>query len=469
MTGLRARMVLAVVGTSLATLLAAALVLAPLLEHRLERDRIHELRDLARTIRPDLRRTSVDDHRRLLRLAIRLQRRAGGRIVVLGRDGSVLADTAPGIAAPPPVLDDVDEERAKALATPGHVVSRTRDGVAFAASVVGAGRNRVTLIIAKRLDDTHAAATVVRAALPGALGVGLGVAIALALLLSTNLLRRLRRLAVDADALATEGLGHPIAIEGRDEVATVARAMETMRARLVADEAARVAFLGTASHELRTPLAALQATLELWREDELAKGEADVTAVARADAALRQTHRLVALASELLELSRLDSGARPVVEPVELLEVAQLIAHELEARVASQDRTVRVGGEAVTAQADPAAIARILTILLDNANNYGDGPIEVDVRGRDETTAQIAVHDAGPGLDPAERERVFARFERGRAAGDAAGAGLGLPIARGLAEAMGGTLEAPGEAPLNRFVLRLPKGQQDLQDPPTRS
>ena len=373
---------------------------------------------------------------------MRLERRAGGRIVILDGRGHTLADTAPSRHTPAPGLADLRSERAEALAKPGRIVSGTHGRVAYAATVVRTGGDRLTLVIAKRLDDTRAAASVVRAALPVSVIAGLAVAAMLAVLLSRSLLRRLRRLAGEATLLGTSGLHHPVAVEGRDEIATVARALESMRGRLAADEAERVAFLATASHELRTPLASLQATLELLREETL-RGEATpADTLERTDTALRSTHRLVALAADLLELSRQDSHASAAAEPVDVAEVAAGIAREAAGRLAAGGRTVVVSGPGATALADQGAVARIVAILLDNADRHGAGTIRVEVQ-RSGDDALLAVEDEGPGLDPGDRERAFARFERGRAAASGSGAGLGLPIARGLAEAMGVASTSP--------------------------
>src|SRR5207245_5546540 len=160
------------------------------------------------------------------------------------------------------------------------------------------------------LDDTRAAARVVRAALVPALLAGLIVAVALALLVTRSMLRRLKRLEGDAQALATEGLMHEVSVSGRDEVAVVAGALEEMRARLVDEEASRQAFVSTASHELRTPLASLQATLELLREE-----AGSSRAGQQAETALRQTHRLVGLSTDLLDLSPVAGGVPVQPEP----------------------------------------------------------------------------------------------------------------------------------------------------------
>ena len=128
----------------------------------------------------------------------------------------------------------------------------------------------------------------------------------------------MRRLRDDARALHDEGLEHPIAVDDvGDEVGEVARALEDMRRRLLREETDRQEFLSVASHELRTPLATLQGSLELLSED-LADG---TEARRRADGALRQTHRLVTLASDLLDLSRIDGGVHPLLQATELVEL----------------------------------------------------------------------------------------------------------------------------------------------------
>jgi signal transduction histidine kinase len=431
--------------------------MAPLLEQRLEHERLADLRGLVRAVRPELRAVPQADVRphsvALQRIAVRLERRAGGRIVIYDDRGHTLADTA----ADPrdPILLDLRAARQRALAHQDPVTSGEHNGRAFALSVTGEDENRLTLVIGKRLDDTRAAAGVVRRVLPLGLAAGLVVGALLALLLSRSVLRRLRRLHDDAQALRDEGLGHEVTVAGNDEVTVVARALEEMRGRLVQDEAARQAFVATASHELRTPLASLQATLELLREEARAgRGGPDVVA-ARADTALRQTHRLVGLATDLLDLSRVDGEAELAPEPLELGEVARTVGREFAARLEGSGRTLDVDGGPALALADPAATARILRILLDNADHHGTGAVRVAVT-TEPSVLMLTVADEGA-LTAEDAEGLFVRFVRGPAAGAVPGAGLGLAIARGLARAQGGDLRADGAASGHTaFVLTLP-------------
>jgi signal transduction histidine kinase len=233
-------------------------------------------------------------------------------------------------------------------------------------------------------------------------------------------------------------------------VGEVAIALERMRARLHAEEQGRQAFLDTASHELRTPLASLRGTVELLRE-ELAYEAPDLeSARHRAEAAQRQIDRLSALASDLLELRRVDAEAPIAAEPVDLAELAGTIAAEAEARAQAAGIALDVEvHEPAWAVGDPRAVARILRALIDNALRYGGDSVTIEAGG-----SSVCVCDGGPGVRDDERERIFGRFERGARAG--AGFGLGLAIARGLARQMGGDVSAPAVESGACFEATLP-------------
>src|SRR5204863_6961813 len=134
------------------------------------------------------------------------------------------------------------------------------------------------------------------------------VAIALGVTLSTTLLRRLARLRAVALRISAEGPDAPAPRDrGRDEVGDLARALARMQEELRRQEAARRSFVATASHELRTPLTSLQGTIELLEED-LRDGRLDQEDARRqVQSAQRELRRLARLASELLDLSRLDA------------------------------------------------------------------------------------------------------------------------------------------------------------------
>ena len=221
-------------------------------------------------------------------------------------------------------------------------------------------------------------------------------------------------------------------------------------------QAARQAFLATASHELRTPLATLQGNLELLVEDVDRAGPNPQAVRGRAVVALGITHQLVGLATDLLDLNRVDGEVPLVAEPVELLELAGVAGHEVVESLGGAGRTFAVSGAApVHALADSAAVMRILRILLDNARGHGTGAVHVQV-AREGREAVIRVCDEGSGVAPEDRDRLFLRFERGAGTASQPGFGLGLPLARGLAERMGGSLAALDVPSGACLELRLP-------------
>ncbi len=458
--GLRARFVLALVATGVVTLVAAVATLVPPLEHRLANDRLRDMRALARTADLTLARLPRRDLRqgaaRQRRLVRELARRMDGRVALFDAHGIELADTDPERREPRSATPErlVDAGFARA----GDVLDQVRNGEAIVVAPVHTSAGRRTLVLRKSLSDSRAAASVVRRALPVAGGVAILLAVGLGIALAFGLLRRLERLRRGARRLAEEGIERPLALDaGHDEVGDVARAMETMRARLHAEERGRQAFLSTASHELRTPLASLRGTVELL-EEELAGDAPDLGgARRRAAAARRQTERMTTLAEDLLDLGRLDADVPLSSEPVELRELAGTMTAEVVAAADDAGVTLQVDApEPVWAVGDPRALARVMRVLLDNALRHGApaGSVVTIAVAAADSRARVRVTDEGPGVAEADRERVFGRFERGATAG--AGFGLGLAIARGLARQMGGDVRVRAAASGACFEASLP-------------
>ena len=376
--GLRVRFVLALVATGVVTLAAAVLTLVPPLEHRLANDRLRDMRALARTGDFTLARLPRRDLRpgseRQRILVRQLARRMSGRVALFDARGIELADTDPERREP---RSETPERLVDAgFARSGDVLDQVRNGEAVVVAPVHTSAGRRTLVLRKSLDDTRAADAVVRGALPVAGGIAILLAVALGIALAFGLLRRLERLRRGARRLAEEGIDRPLALDtGHDEVGDVARALETMRARLYDEERGRQAFLSTASHELRTPLASLRGTIELL-EEELAAGAPDIGgARRRAAAARRQTDRLTALAEDLLDLGRLDADMPLSTEPIELGELAGTIAAEVVAAANAADVALEVRApEPAWALADPRAVARVMRIFLENALRHGAAP-----------------------------------------------------------------------------------------------
>jgi signal transduction histidine kinase len=216
-------------------------------------------------------------------------------------------------------------------------------------------------------------------------------------------------------------------------------------------------FVVTAAHELRTPLASLHLMLDLLRED-LRADQPDLDdARDLAERAAAQSSRIIRLAGQLLDLGRLDSGAPFAREPVDLRSLACSVITEFEPVSGGAIELRAIDEHPVEALADAEAVAQVLRILLDNALRFAPigTAIPVLLRRRG-ATAYLAVCDGGSGVPPQDRERIFARFERGHDEGDRTGTGLGLAIGRGLARRMGGELELSSAAAPTCFTMRLP-------------
>jgi signal transduction histidine kinase len=457
--GLRWKMVLALVVTSAATLAAAGAALAPPLEHRIASDRLAAMRALAGTAALSLRRLPAADLRpgspRTARIVRALQRRTGARVALFDARGRAQLDTDPGRRDPASGILESLEDRG--LARHRRLSETVRGDEAIVVTPVRTHAGPRTLVLRKPLGDSRAAAAVIRRALPLAGAAGLAIACILGLLLSFGLLRRLERLRQGARRLGDGGIAEPLPLDtARDEVGDLSRALETMRSRLEEEDRSRQAFLGTASHELRTPLALLQATVEML-DEALAAPQPDVeSARRRAATAGRQTRRLAQLATDLLDLTRLDAHGELRTEATDVTEIARAMQAEFQAPARDAGVELRMEGASVLARADGMAVARILGVLLDNAIRYGAGGSVTTSVSRDGRQAVVHVRDTGPGLAVGEHARIFGRFERGMAGRQTRGFGLGLAIGRELARRMGGDLVAVPSERGACFALTLP-------------
>ena len=346
------------------------------------------------------------------------------------------------------------------------VVQVSGDDVSIAVPLYANGSIVGALVANRRLTEVTTAVDQVRNAMIVAAGIGMIVAVLLGIGLSSTLLRRLGRLRAAALRITAEGPDAPAPKdEVRDEVGDLARTLARMQEALRRQEAARRSFVSTASHELRTPLTMLQGTMELLEED-LRDGRVDIEdAQLQVTNARRELRRLSTLAGELLDLSRLDAAVQLRSEPVELGELARAVAAEFDLRAHELNVELRMlpPADGCWGRGDPDAIARVVRILLDNALRYGPEGQRITISTTAATgTAGLSVTDQGPGIPPEEREHVFERFHRGRAAGPESGFGLGLAIGRELAQRMGGDLQlTETEPPGARFALTLPAGEPE--------
>ncbi len=224
-------------------------------------------------------------------------------------------------------------------------------------------------------------------------------------------------------ALPTQGLP--------DEVGPLVGALNALLQRLGASLDAQRAFVADAAHELRSPLTALKLQMQLLQRapDDAARADA----VRALSAGIERAARLV---EQLLSLARAEPGAPIVTHArVDLVEVARTALAETVPFANARGTSLELIADApVAVHGDAAALTVLARNLADNAVRYAPAGSRVELRVRaDAGVPTLLVDDAGPGIAPTDRERVFDRFYR-HAAGDEPGSGLGLAIVRGIAQ-----------------------------------
>jgi signal transduction histidine kinase len=268
--------------------------------------------------------------------------------------------------------------------------------------------------------------------------------------------RRLARLERAATRISVGEFGKAIGDQSSDELGELARAFDTMQHRLEQADRSRKDFIANASHELRTPLFTLGGFLELLDDEDLDQSQRDMFLREMRD----QVLRLGKLATDLLDLSRLDAGAVAVQrEPIDLTATAAGLVREFRGLAAGQGSRVvlvRPPSPVPHAIADELRVQQIGRALVDNAIRHTPRGTEVRISVvPQDGIVQLAVTDNGPGVDEEAGSQLFDRFYRADG-GSAAGSGLGLAIARELAERMDGSLELGSPGGPTTFTLSLP-------------
>jgi PAS domain S-box-containing protein len=241
---------------------------------------------------------------------------------------------------------------------------------------------------------------------------------------------------------------------------------QDVTARRRAEEAVRESdrrkdeFIAMLSHELRNPLAPLLNSLHFLR----LTGSVSPAAAPVHEMMERQVNHLVRLTDDLLEMTRITRGTFELRR--ERVEVATVVRNAIETvepliKAAQHQLHVSLPQEPLWVDGDPVRLAQILSNLLNNAAKYTDagGRMSLEVRRR-ERTVEVSVRDNGPGIAPELLPRMFEMFRRGTHASGRGqgGLGIGLALARRLAEMHGGTLDGHSEGPGRgtEFIVRLP-------------
>jgi PAS domain S-box-containing protein len=232
-------------------------------------------------------------------------------------------------------------------------------------------------------------------------------------------------------------------------------------------------FLATLAHELRNPLAPISAAAEVLQQTEHANPELRTAC----EIVQRQVRHMTNLVDDLLDVARISSGKihlnREVLE-LETLVNAAIHAFRPTFAAKHQELTLSLHGDALYVYGDRTRLMQIFSNILQNANRYTPegGRIRVDVR-REGAHAVVSVRDSGIGVPPAMRERIFELFTQADRAHEhsAGGLGIGLAVARRLAQLHDATIEAysEGEGRGSEFVVRFPAAETPQATPPSES
>ena len=214
----------------------------------------------------------------------------------------------------------------------------------------------------------------------------------------------------------------------------------------------RTTLISSLGHDLKTPLTAVVAAAEALA--------AETSGSPNAAALLAQAHRLRRLFDDLVEMTRIESGALVARgEPTDLTDAVAASLHDLRSELADHRVTVDVPPDLPLVDADPRMLHQILFNLLDNAAKYAPPGSEIRVEGSSAPSGvTLAVVDQGPGVPAGDVPGLFGRFQRSEGGDRRGGTGLGLAIAKGFADAMGLTLGGANRvgAQGSRFVIGWP-------------
>lgn len=381
---------------------------------------------------------------------------ANTRVTIYGADGSLLA-TTDNLPEVPPAISVGPSNIAQVLSTNpssdsylvlpddrGH-----RELVVLMAVPLVVGTQQETGVLALSTPTApidHAVATTRLILLFGILGA-LAIAAAVLLPLMTAALRPLRTMEATTRRIAEGDLSLRVEEPPTDdEVGQLARSFNVMVTRLDAAFSRQKRFVADVSHELRTPLTALGGGLEM-----LLMGM-DAGDPERGRRLLRgmyaEVERMRRLVLDLLTLARLDEGRQTLhVGRIEVAPLLSAVAEEAQQLARGQEVSLIVPEGLPAIAADPDSLRQVLLILVDNAIKFTPVPgrVALSAVAEGRHAVRIEVSDTGPGIAADVLPHVFDRFyradpARARATGQAGGSGLGLSIAKGLTEALGGTI-----------------------------
>jgi signal transduction histidine kinase len=425
----------------------------PRLEDRLVADRLDELELSARPVANQFETTDPLNYDSR---AGDVQENIGARVVVvrlLANDTFISVGDSNQITADEVLNDPVVQAAFQSREIERGEVNRNGER----AEVALLFNDDTVVLLSASLRDTLASVALVKRSLLVSGLAALLIAWFAGSLAALRLTHRIRRLEEAAGRIAAGDFEQEIVDPVEDEVGDLARAFDRMRLRLAQLDRARREFIANASHELRTPLFSLGGFLELMADE-------DVDPTVRRDFVEEmssQVERLTRLATDLLDLTKLDAGQLAVEHiEVDVSESARVVCEEFRALAEAGEHALStdVDGPAL-ALADEQRVLQVARILVENATRHTPPGTSIVVSAGDRNgTVALSVADDGPGVPEGDEAHLFERFYRA-GGGQASGSGLGLAIASELAERMGGSIELSSKPGETVFTLLLPRAE----------
>ncbi|MFP5416200.1 MAG: MtrAB system histidine kinase MtrB [Actinomycetes bacterium] len=430
----------------------------------------------------DLRTSTVNERLTLLASDAASRGNVGSQyeVVISGPVSDITSAGLDVASVPASIRAGIDEGGQDLLTTPTSIMftdgREPRAGLVVAGALLAPGSGRYPVFFLFGMEQEQQTLEVVqRSALTAALAF-MPLMTGLMYLISLQALRPIKAAREASERIAAGDLNERMTIRGSDDLAGLARSMNHM-----ADELGRKIqqlenlslvqrqFVSDVSHELRTPLTTVRMAADVLHE-----GREEFSPLPSRAAELLKgaLDRFESLLTDLLEISRFDAGAAELqVDEVDMVELVSAEAAAQQALADSYDTTIILDvPDEARCQADPRRVRRILSNLLSNAIEHGEGyDVHVTVRAGADAIA-VTVRDHGVGFSAAQSLQVFTRFwradpSRQRAVG---GTGLGLSIALEDAQLHGGWLNAwgrPGRGANFRLTLPLTPGAPISESP----
>ena len=460
MRSLRLRLILVLAAVVATAMGVVFLYVVPSLKANLVAERLNRLQKVARIEQnTDQRLRDEIAKGRLVEAGHttqRIRRLANAKVGIFKLDGDQVIPTTNSYLAFLGVGPDEPILRRAVTSDSGSASGRVGSLLVVAFTEPSSSNRKALVVMTQQLGDIDQTADLVEHRILIAAALALLVALLVGWAAAHAVTHRLAQLEQGAQRIALGEFGTPIGDQSPDELGQLARAFDEMQTRLDRADRVRKEFVANASHELRTPLFSLGGFLELLDDEDLD----EATRAAFLRQMREQVNRLTKLATDLLDLSRLDAGAVDVeLEPVDLAAAARGLVREFRGLAAghgSRITLVRPPAELPHAIGDELRVQQVGRALLDNAIRHNPDGTDVRVAvSADNGSVRLEVADDGPGIDPDTARHLFERFYRGDAA-SASGSGLGLAIARELAERMDGRLELLESDGQTRFAFSLP-------------